>query len=267
MIVGFLSAEEASWKSAGGDAYTAKWRGPERSPEGYAQSDRLYNLVHVCFEEGMTAGTTVPAAAVAAQETTPPRTADNQIPPLTPGKQSFAAEGSNHDAGGEKQGNTPSTDGSKPASSFPGRFNPSPTSRALLLTSPCMRGRDFLQVLKAVGRAAMVGFHVGLVGAVRDITWGESGLTTIVDAAPSGCFTLQEALGGALYRENGIENSGGRIGGGGASSVGGSGVVGVVGRMLALARQVAAAMAHCHRRGVSCPVGYPRYVTMSARRY
>lgn len=255
MISSLLSVEEASWKSVGGDAYTARWRESEPSPEGCVQSHRTYNLVHICFEEGVTDVMTTPVAAVVPQETTPTRATDNQTPPLTSGNQLFTAEGSNHGTSDEKEGCTRPTEGSLPVSSFPGNGNLSPTSMALFVGSPCTRDQDCLQALRAVGRAAMVGFHGGLVGAVRDISWGKSGLITIVDAGPSGCLTLQEMLRGALYRESGIGNSGRGVEAGGASDVGGLGVVGVISRMLTLTRQIAAAMAHCHRRGVSCSAG------------
>lgn len=263
MIDGLLSAQEASWCSGGGaEVYTARWRNPESSSGGCALSRQSYNIVHHTFDgEGAAAALAAAmGAGNATQEITTPRAAgNNQTPPLTPKRQSIAADDSNRDARARVQVCTPSTGRPGLTKSLPGWVNLSPTSRALLLASPCIRGRECVQVLKAVGRAAMVGFHVGLVGAVRDITWGSSSLTIIVDSAPSGCITLQEALGGALYREGRVWSGAGRSREGGtrSSGVGDSAeVTGVVDRMLMLARQLAAAMAHCHRRGVSFCFGH-----------
>lgn len=104
------------------------------------------------------------------------------------------------------------------------------------------------EALKAVGRAAMAGFHTGLAGAMVDLAWGPQEVTIVVDAVPSECSTLGKALTGALYREN---RSCGGSGSGGSISDGVDGAEKVVYRMLAIAKQMANAIAHCHRRGVS----------------
>lgn len=103
-------------------------------------------------------------------------------------------------------------------------------------------GDEYVPTLKAVGRAAMVGFHSGLAGSIRDLMWEKIELTLIAESLPSGCFTLRKALCGGLYEEHGIDGVG--------SGEHKDRAKNVVERMLAMAKQTAAAISHCHRRGV-----------------
>ncbi len=134
----------------------------------------------------------------------------------------------------------------------------SPKTALSLVSSSALflREEEYVQTLKAAGRAAMVGFHARLAGAMRHLRSGPGELTLVVDSVPGACFTLREACAsGSLYRGTG----GKRAGGAGADDRGrrsaseepriDSSVV--VDRMLELARQTAAGISHCHRTGVS----------------
>lgn len=105
-------------------------------------------------------------------------------------------------------------------------------------------------MLKACGRAAMVGFHAQLAGAMRHLSWGPGELILIADNIPSACSTLWEAcVSGNLYRGTRMINAnGGRPKPSEVKAINSSVVVD---RMLEVARQMAAAISHCHKRGVS----------------
>ena len=107
-------------------------------------------------------------------------------------------------------------------------------------------------MLKAVGRAAMVGFHAQLAGAMCHLRWGSGELTLVADSIPATCSTLREAcVSGSLYRGTGTTSV---VGVRGRHSTLEELRVDpsiVVDRILEIARQTAAAISHCHRRGVS----------------
>lgn len=147
---------------------------------------------------------------------------------------------------------------SKGSSSMPrGSFSP---SRSLSPTNAvAQRGSTFVQreeeyvpMLKAVGRAAMVGFHAGLAGAMRLLTWGPGELVLVANDMSSTCSTLREAfVSGSLYRVTGKINTDGGRGRPKPLEDEKSNSAVVVDRMLELARQTAAAISHCHSAGVS----------------
>lgn len=129
----------------------------------------------------------------------------------------------------------------------------SPTNAVSLRgTTHVQREEEYVPMLKAAGRAAMVGFHAQLAGALRHLTWDSGDLILVADNIPSACSTLWEAcVSGSLYRGTGrISADGSRnrrkqsVDKAIDSSV-------VVDRMLELARQTAGAISHCHNKGVS----------------
>ncbi|CAM9504523.1 unnamed protein product, partial [Scytosiphon promiscuus] len=123
-------------------------------------------------------------------------------------------------------------------------------TRPLKISASPMRGEDLISILEAVGRAAMVGFHAHLGGAMRRLTWGPSDLTLIADGTPSACSTLREAcMSGGLYRATGMLTGSGGQGQHLAEEKTSHASV-VVDRILKLATQMAAAISHCHSRGV-----------------
>lgn len=146
-----------------------------------------------------------------------------------------------------------STSSNKPRESLSPSRSLSPTN-AVSFRGPThvQREDEYVPMLKAAGRAAMVGFHAELAGAMRHLTWGPGELILVADKIPGACSTLWEAcVSGSLYRGTG------KISADGARNrpkpsedkVINSSVV--VGRMLKLARQTAAAISHCHNKGVS----------------
>eukprot|EP00903_Cladosiphon_okamuranus_P013903 g12931.t1 len=113
------------------------------------------------------------------------------------------------------------------------------------------REEEYVLMLKAAGRAAIVGFHARLAGALRHLTWSPGELILVADKIPSACSTLREVcVSGSIYRETGkMSNDGGRGRQNALDDKNISSSV-VVGRMLELARQTAAAISHCHSRGI-----------------
>lgn len=129
----------------------------------------------------------------------------------------------------------------------------SPTNGISLLGPTLVqREEEYVPMLKAAGRAAMVGFHAQLGGAMRYLTCGPGELTLVADSIPGACSTLWEAcVSGSLYRGTGkISTDGGRGHRKTSADTRINSSV-VVDRMLELARQTAAAISHCHSRGVS----------------
>jgi len=134
----------------------------------------------------------------------------------------------------------------------------SPKIALSLMSSSALfqREEEYVQTLKAAGRAAMVGFHTRLAGAMCHLSSGPGELTLVADSVPYACFTLREACAsGSLYRGTGATSAGAGAGGGwGRRSKSEELIVNpsiVVKRILELARQTASAISHCHRRGVS----------------
>ena len=113
----------------------------------------------------------------------------------------------------------------------------------VFIRSNCVRGGEYIPDLQAAGRAAMVGFHTGLSGALLDFTWGSGELVLVAEHIPSVCATLREALCGSLYRGSDFTSHG--------AEERSLGAEGAAQRILTIARQTAAAISHCHRRGVS----------------
>lgn len=123
--------------------------------------------------------------------------------------------------------------------------------RSLKNSTSSKREEDCVSMLKAVGRAAMVGFHAHLGGAMRRLTWGLGEFTLIADNIPSACSTLREAfMSGGLYRVTRVLTGGGGQGQHPAEGEKLHASV-VADRILKLATQMAAAISHCHCRGVS----------------
>lgn len=230
-----------------GEAYVAAAARQDADSDSTAPR-RLCHLVHIRFESGSrspvlkapvvtlsTAAVLTPAPVVNSNESLTkksPRT--RQLAPL---RESLSKEGS---GGAADSGEGLSSDDSiRPK--VPVSLSSASRSVAGFTYT---RDAEYVPTLKAIGRAAMVGFHIGLAGAMRELAWGGSELNLVADDLPSGCFTLHEALSGGLYREMGV-------GDGRDTAKRNSGAVDVVDRMLTLARGTAAAISHCHRRGVS----------------
>lgn len=236
VIDGLLSEGKASIHVVG-EAYTARLEG--EADDGDAVSNGSYHIVHISFEpiNKLPSLATSDAMSTAAGKTLSTVLEGERHPAPTTQTQDNGFSGSTkmstREAGGASSGgNNIQTTASAPSSS------------RSLVGSTYMRGGDYVPVLKAVGRAAMVGFHAGLAGALRNLTWGSRELTLVVDAVPIECFTLREALSGKLYRGTGTASTAGR-----EQQIC---TADVVDRMLTLARQLAEAISHCHRRWVSC---------------
>eukprot|EP00752_Nemacystus_decipiens_P014145 g12578.t2 len=159
-----------------------------------------------------------------------------------------------------------STSSNKPRGSLSPSRPVSPTNAFSLRGQTLVqRDEEYVPMLKAAGRAAMVGFHAQLAGAMRHLTWGSGELILVADSIPSPCFTLWEACAsGNLYRGTGnISPDGGRSRPKPSEDKAIDSSV-VVNRMLELARQTAEAISHCHKNGV-CLCG--RGLVDEAERY
>lgn len=217
---------------------------------------RAYHVVHLRLKTGDNKPAATHTATSPAQEasSTGSTNGDRQLAPIDDKERRLrgASVSSGCNKASEEVSSGPSSrasnagsklrvESSPPLSSSP--KNPRPRSTS----TPSKREEDCVSVLEAAGRAAMVGFHAHLAGAMRQLTWGEDELTLIADSIPAACSTLREAcMSGGLYRTTG---SGGQAKHTAQEEKPHASVV--VDRILKLATQTAAAIAHCHRRGVS----------------
>lgn len=251
-----------------GEAYTATGTTMERRRQtsderGDSDASRSFDAVFVRFEPDK--NRPVAAAGTALQEeqnTLVTLTGHNQLAPIAERQQ--AKHRADTIASSSPVGvmagpltaassSISSSSSNKPRGSLSASRSLSPTNAgARWGPTHIQREEEYVPMLKAAGRAAMVGFHAQLAGALRHLTWSPGELILVADNIPSACSTLWEAcVSGGLYRGTGKMSTDGSRGRQTtledkktSSSV-------VVDRMLELARQTAAAISHCHGRGVS----------------
>ena len=226
-IDSFLSGEQASLCFRG-ETYTATTR--LESNEDGPNAGRSYHLVRMGFERDSLLAPTAASTSAATRR----RSLAASTPLNADEEQNMAS------IGNENTGEVPvissgrtQTDSSCQPSEPPRDF----------IGPKFMRRCEYLTALRAFGRAAMVGFHTRLSGALRDFRWGAGELVLVADSIPSGCLTLREALCGSLYRGGGFTSHGNEEKCLGTESA--------CQRILTIARQTAAAISHCHHRGVS----------------
>lgn len=227
-----MSGEQASL-CVRGEAYKATTK-PLKSREDGSDAAWSYHLIRMGFEQDSrllsSAATSAPAATARSQSLEPSASLnENGEEPSTAGADSKKP---GEVVPGNSSGhirNESSGQQSEPSSVF--------------VRSNSVRDGEYIPALRTAGRAAMVGFHTGLSGALRDFTWGSGEFMIVAEHIPSGCVTLREALCGSLYRGSDFTSRG--------TEERGLGAEGIAQRILTIARQTAAAISHCHRRGVS----------------
>lgn len=236
VIDGLLKVDQASVHLCG-EAYTATAlrRDTKTENDNDATSRQAYNIVHIRFVPNNKDISITSTRRVQTPTTTALSEQNHSPPAVTNGtKQANGAVSVNYSSR-EAGGTFTSSEIAHNGPPRKGMVSTTSSSRSLL-GSPFKVEVSFLSTLKAIARSAMVGFHRGLAGGMRDLTWTKGGITLVVDAVPGGCCTLRESLSGRLYQGTGI---------------GAAGAAGVVERMLNLARQTAAAISRCHQKGVS----------------
>ncbi|CAM9502681.1 unnamed protein product [Ectocarpus sp. 4 AP-2014] len=253
VICGLLSPGQASLHIPG-EAYTATRSTTNRCRQQPDQCSRSYHVVHVRFETGNTTQAASPMSATpAVAEATPGEIGDNHLGTIDERQGKVHRAGAEATAGLGAGWSSGVTGGNKTGRSLSSSRSMSPTNRLALLSSThSKRKEEYVPMLKAMGRAAMVGFHAQLAGAVRQLRWEACDLTLVADDLPGACLTLREACtSGSLYRGTGVRTS--------SSSSRGHHATRddqrvnapvVVDRILKLAKQMAAAILHCHRKGV-----------------
>ena len=226
IIDGFLPGEKASLCFRG-EAYTAM---TARQPEDGIKSGRSYHVVRIGFDHDIRLATLSTSTAAAAARNRHPAA------PALKADEELNAVGRDRNTGkvpDVHSGHTKSDQSNQPSE-----------GARPVIGSTYMRGSEYMSTLRAAGRAAMVGFHTGLSGALRDFTWGSGELVLVAKSSiSSDCVTLQEALCGSLYR--------GTVAGRHVAEEQSLGVRGAAERMLTIAKQTAEAISHCHCRGVS----------------
>lgn len=262
VIGGLLSPGQASLHIPG-EAYTAKRSTTNRyrqQPDDSAHDcRRSYHVVHVRFETGNTtqASASPLSATPPVAEATAGATGDNHLATIDERRGKVHRAGAEATAGPAAAGcSSGVTGGKKTGRSLLSSRSISPTNRlALMASTHSKREEEYVPMLKAMGRAAMVGFHAQLAGAVRQLRWEASDLTLIADDLPGVCLTLREAYtSGSLYRGTGIGTSSSISSNRGHHATRDDQRVNapmVVDRILKLSKQMAAAILHCHRKGVS----------------
>lgn len=245
VIDGLLAVGQASVHFCG-EAYTATAlrRDTETENDNDATNRQAYNIVHIPFEPG---NKDRPSTSTTRTPTSIPTSfgeKNRAQPAATNGTTHVNRAASDSYSSREAGRKYSSSDYVHGRPSRKGFVSASSRSRSPV-GSPHNLETDFLATLKTIARSAMVGFHSGLAGVMRDLTWTNGGITLVVDAVPSGCCTLRESLSGRLYQGTGIGRREGKQGSGA------TGAAGVVDRMLNLARQIAAAISRCHQTGVS----------------
>lgn len=268
VIDGFLSPDQASLNFRG-EAYTAtaataalrRQKSDESTSSG---GDRAYHVVHARFgpsDKNRPAATDNAPTPSAAQATSSAASSGvKQLAPITEKQPGVRVRGT----GGVSTYSSPleaTSAAAAPAAGVSSRGGSSKSRRALppinhqpvASSANFQREEEFVPMLKAAGRAAMVGFHAHIAGTLHRLTWGAGEVTLVASSLPATSFTLREAcVSGNLYRGTGKVSGGG--GGGGSqghrASAEGPRAPIVVDRMLELARQMAAAISHCHCRGV-----------------
>lgn len=254
VICGLLSPGQASLHIPG-EAYTATRSTTNRCRQQPDECSRSYHVVHVRFETGNTTRAASPMSATpAVAEAILGEIGDNHLGTIDERQGKVHRAGAEATAGPGAGCSSGVTGGNKTGRSLSSSRSISPTNHLALLSSThSRREEEYVPMLKAMGRAAMVGFHAQLAGAVRQLRWEACDLTLIADDLPGACLTLREACtSGSLYRGTGIGTT--------SSSSRGHHATRddqrvnapvVVDRILKLAKQMAAAILHCHRKGVS----------------
>ncbi|CAM9827511.1 unnamed protein product [Ectocarpus fasciculatus] len=261
VIGGLLSPGQASLHIPG-EAYTATRSTTNRcrqQPDDSAHDcSRSYHVIHVRFETGTTtqASASPTYATPAVAEAVTGATGDNHLATIDERQGKVHRAGAEATAGPVAAGcSSGVTGGNKTGRSMSSSRSISPTNRLALLSSThSKRQEEYVPMLKAMGRAAMVGFHAQLAGAVRQLRWEASDLTLIADDLPGVCLTLREACtSGSLYRGTGMGTGGSSSSSRGHHATRDDQRVNapmVVERILKIAKQMAAAILHCHHQGV-----------------
>ncbi|CAM9234091.1 unnamed protein product [Ectocarpus sp. 12 AP-2014] len=254
VICGLLSRGQASLHIPG-EAYTATRSTTNRCQQQLDECSRSYHVVHVRFETGNTTQADRPMPATpAVAEAIPGEIGDNHLGTIDERQGKVHRAGAEATAGLGAGWSSGVTGGNKTGRSLSSSRSISPTNRVALLSSThSKREEEYVPMLKAMGRAAMVGFHAQLAGAVRQLRWEACDLTLIADDLPGACLTLREACtSGSLYRGTGVGTSSSSSSRGHHATRNDQrvNVPVVVDRILKIAKQMAAAILHCHRKGV-----------------
>lgn len=263
VIDGFLSPDQASLNFRG-EAYTATeaTAAPRRQKSDDSTGsggDRTYHVVHARFGPDKNRPAADAASTPSTAQATSPMASNGvkQLAPITEKQLGVRVRGT----GGVSTYSRPLEEAAATAAPAAGmssggsssksrRALPPINHQSLVTSANPQREEEFVPMLKAAGRAAMVGFHTHIAGTLHRLTWGAGELTLVANNLPVTCFTLREAcVSGNLYRETGKVSGGGSQGHRTSAEEPRAPIV--VDRMLELARQMAAAISHCHCRGVS----------------